>query len=144
MSLVSRTRGLARHRGKSPMQLRAELDEAVCALVALTTEVDTLRAERDLLEQQLDQAGIDLSGALEDLRAERAETLSLQAVLDNATATAVPPSHRDVDPDDQPTHPAGIDVRDLRARFAVGPVVSLWHSPQAADPAHIPRTIPVT
>ncbi|MFP3986945.1 hypothetical protein U9R90_05460 [Streptomyces sp. E11-3] len=144
MSLVTRGRRLARHRGKTPMQLRVELDEAVCTLIALTTEVDNLGAERAQLELQLDQAGIDLSGALEDLRASEAEKAhlrielhALRAFKANVLATTVPPMERDIDPDEQPTHPTGFDVRPLWD--ALGPVVAVA-APRAADPAHIPHT----
>ena len=56
-----------------------------------------------------------------------------EAAEANRTAVTVPPAERDIDPDDQPTHPTGIDVREVRERFASGPVVSLHHAPQA-DP----------
>ncbi|WPO70252.1 hypothetical protein [Streptomyces sp. KN37] len=61
-------RTLGRHRGKTPAQLRAELDKADCTLIGLATENDGLRADRDQLERQLDAAGIDLSGARDALR----------------------------------------------------------------------------
>jgi len=62
-----------------------------------------------------------------------------QQVADEANAHAVdvPPAIRPISgPEDEATGP--IDVRDLRARFAGGPVVSLHHSPQAVRPDHIP------
>ncbi|GGS41160.1 hypothetical protein F2B00_03190 [Streptomyces parvus] len=68
------------------------------------------------------------------LRAQLAPYLAADA---NANAITVPPSERDSSRfEDQATAP--IDVRELRNRFAAGPVVSLHHSPQAADPTHIP------
>lgn len=42
-SLIPSLIGAGRHRGKSPAQLRAELDEATCHLVAMATEIDGLR-----------------------------------------------------------------------------------------------------
>jgi hypothetical protein len=56
---------------------------------------------------------------------------------ENAHPITVPPMVRDTSAfEDQATAP--IDVRELRERFASGPVVSLHHSPQAANPAHVP------
>lgn len=37
-------------------------------------------------------------------------------------------------------HTQEIDLRELQERFAAGAVVSLNHSPQAIDPANVPRT----
>lgn len=34
-----------------------------------------------------------------------------------------------------------IDVREIQARFANGPVISLHHSPQAKNPAHVPSWV---
>ncbi|MEU1443044.1 hypothetical protein [Streptomyces mirabilis] len=71
---------------------------------------------------------------VDDLRAQLAPFLAAEA---NANRVDVPPMVRPIDgPEDQATGP--IDVRELRERFASGPVVSLRHSPQAANPAHVP------
>jgi hypothetical protein len=40
--------------------------------------------------------------------------LALKARVDNEHAVTVPPMHRDVDPEEQPTEPGGINVRTLR------------------------------
>lgn len=74
----------------------------------------------------------------------KAEALALRARFGpqiaaeaNATRVTVPQMVRDTSAfEDQATAP--IDVRELRERFASGPVVSLHHSPQAANPAHVP------
>lgn len=152
MVLLQDVRTKARHRGLTPWQLvqkirRLEqgLDETTCKVIELATENDVLKAERNRLEGDFDQAAIDLSGAREDLRAAEDEIAYLRkrlapflAAEANETAVTVPPMHRDTsDGADQATEP--IDVRDLRARFAEGPVVTLHPSPQAAvDPAHVP------
>lgn len=140
MSMLTRARSLGRHRGKTPFQLRAELDEATCHLVAMATEIDELKAERNQLEGQLDEAGIDYSGALDDLRQVREERdewrgrfLALQARFGpqlaaeaNANAYTVPPMQRiGADQDTQST-----DVTTLwEARDAglLGPVTNPGH-----------------
>lgn len=136
MSLYTRARSAARHRGKSPAELRAENDELACTVISLATDIDTLRRERNQLEAGLDQAGIDLSGANEDLRQLQADNERLNAdllatrqQLANATAISPLPQHIATEP---------IDCRPLRARVATGPVRNLWDSPQA-NPAHIPN-----
>ena len=75
-----------------------------------------------------------LIAEVEHLRLQLAPFLAAEA---NANRIDVPPAVRDTSAfEDQATAP--IDVRELRERFASGPVVSLHHSPQAADPGHIP------
>lgn len=136
--MLTRARSLGRHRGKTPAQLRSELDEATCHLVALATEIDELQAARTRLEAQVDEASIDYSGALEDLQQAREErdqwrdeALRLRAKFGpqlaaeaNATRITVPPMVRDTSAlEDQATGP--IDVRALwEARDAglLGPV----------------------
>lgn len=129
--------GHGTHRAEPPRKVRSERDELACALVRETTR-------SQLLQDQLDQAGIDYSGALEDLREAREtnarlndEVTRLQAALANATRIDVAAGHRDIDPDDQPTQP--IDVRPLLTRFDTGPIRRLNVSPLAVDPTHIPQ-----
>ena len=65
-----------RHRGAAPAELRAAHREDV-------RTIDALRGTVTDLMTQLDQAGIDFSGALEDLRVARAELAQAeQAVAD--------------------------------------------------------------
>ncbi|GAA0453792.1 hypothetical protein ACFQ2B_27625 [Streptomyces stramineus] len=66
MNPFSAARSLARHRGKSSTQLRHECDELTCQLIAATTQIGQLTRERNVLEAELDQAAIDISGALQD------------------------------------------------------------------------------
>ncbi|GGU52161.1 hypothetical protein [Streptomyces lavendofoliae] len=134
MSIAQDLRTRARHRGLTPWQLiqkigrlEREADSTACQLVAMATEIDGLRRERNELEAQLDDAGIDLSGALEDLRAAEVELRELRAFKANTTAVSAPASTRDIDPGDQPTAP-----------------VPLWKAPIAGpvqpvrDPGHVP------
>ncbi|MGW6531393.1 hypothetical protein [Streptomyces venezuelae] len=81
MSKLTRIRSAGRHRGKSPAQMRAELDEAICIGLAQQTLIAELTAERTRLEAQLDAAGIELSGAREDLQAARKLNGQLEAVV---------------------------------------------------------------
>ncbi|MEU5900652.1 hypothetical protein [Streptomyces venezuelae] len=81
MSMLTRARHIGRHRGKTPAQLKKELDQAGCTLIGLATEIDGLRAERDRLEAQLDAAGIELSGVRDDLSAARKQIRHLDAVV---------------------------------------------------------------
>lgn len=136
--MLTRARSLGRHRGKTPAQLRAELDEADCKLIELATEIDQLKAARDQLEQQLDEAGIELSGALEDLRAAKQSIRHLDAVvllrdteidkLNERIRVGIGAEHVIAKTQE-------IDARELQARFTEGPVVSLHHAPQADTPA---------
>ncbi len=140
MALLQNVRTKARHRGMTPWQLvqkirvlDSALDDATCKLIALTTENEELKAERNRLEGDFDQAAIDRSAALEDLAAAREEIGALRAELAphrarkaNAHRVDVPPMERDTsNPEDQATAPQGIDVTALwEARDAghLGPV----------------------
>jgi hypothetical protein len=153
MSLLTTVRSAARHRGRSPAQLREELDQANASL-------DELGRAYLTVVEQLDQAGIDLSGALEDIRVaherntelcvanealseENRELTARLANLDPYRNLAI--GTRDVDPGDSPTEP--IDVRALRAAHGDdylnrtgeawrGPitVAPLWQAPFATVP----------
>ncbi|NEB42336.1 hypothetical protein [Streptomyces sp. SID14515] len=103
--------------------VRAKRAEAEQVVVCLDADLRDRTAERDQARDEIRQ-----------LHAQLAPFLAAEA---NANAVTVPPSERDTTRfEDQATAP--IDVRELRNRFTAGPVVSLHHSPQAADPTHIP------
>ncbi|MFE7485550.1 hypothetical protein [Streptomyces sp. NPDC057552] len=103
--------------------IRAKRAEAEQVVVCLAADLDDRTGERD-------QARAEVTA----LRAQLAPYLAAEA---NANAITVPAAERDTSRfEDQATAP--IDVRELQARFTAGPVVSLHHSPQAADPTHIP------
>jgi hypothetical protein len=138
-------KGAGRHRGKSPYQLRRELDAALCDLSLMATENGQLRNERNQFEAQLDEAGIDLSGARHDLHISGLENARLQAALtawEARWANTHPinvPAPRDMrGNDDRPTTPQGIDVRDLRAIYPVVPITEQPAAPDATNPANIP------
>ncbi|MFF1709255.1 hypothetical protein [Streptomyces sp. NPDC058268] len=63
MSMLTRARGIGRHRGKTPAQLRAELDEAICTGMARAEVINALSGERNRLEAALDETGLELSAA---------------------------------------------------------------------------------
>jgi septal ring factor EnvC (AmiA/AmiB activator) len=121
---LPRLRGTGQHRGKSPAQLRRELDQATCDLVALATRLYEVTEERTRLEEQLDAAGIELSGVRLDLCTTEAELAAVTARLANATAITVPPAVRDTSHSaDQATQP--INVRPLWDAPVAGPVRSV-------------------
>ncbi|NED31027.1 hypothetical protein [Streptomyces sp. SID8499] len=139
MSITQDLRTRRKHRGKTPWQLvqtigrlEREADAATCQMVAMATEIDGLKAANARLEADFDQAAIDYSTALDDLRQARdendrlaAELAAMKATEANATAVTVPPMVRDTSVvEDQATGP--IDVRALwEARDAglLGPVL---------------------
>ena len=129
MSILSTARSAARHRQMSRLEMAAYIAQLEGQNTALT-------AENTLLERQLDAAGIELSGALEDVRVARNENLRLDAALTatnaqlaNATAKSDLPQHIST----QPTPTV--------QRFDTGPVLRSGASPLAVvDPGQIRRT----
>lgn len=142
MSILDTVRAYTDCRGLTRRQviqlvgrLRQEADDTVCRMIAMATEIDELKADRRQLEDQLDQAGIDRSGSLEDLRVAKAEAAralaaltATEAKLANATAQSQLPQHISTQP-----------VPTVRQRFESGPVVHVGVSPLAAvtNPGHV-------
>ncbi|MFE9844754.1 hypothetical protein [Streptomyces goshikiensis] len=115
--------GIARHRGRhrrlsssAITALYRQKDAATVAAIKYATEVTEL-------QQQLDTAGITISGLLLDAEEAQREITRLTAALANATTVRIAAGVRDIAPDDEPTHP--IDVRKIRAE----------HAADAANPA---------
>ncbi|MGW3321082.1 hypothetical protein [Streptomyces virginiae] len=109
MSLADIVRAQGQHRGLPPRKLRT---------IAYNAERRTEAAEAaaEELQQQLDTAGIELSGLQLDLETARAEGIRLRAALDNATTVHVAAAlGRDIWPGDEDTHP--IDVSEIRDRY---------------------------
>lgn len=127
MSLIS---GPGLHRLPSRLQLAADLKACHRQKDAATVAAIKYATEATELQQQLDEAGITISGLLEDLETARKEGIRLQAALDNATSVSVATGSRDIWPGEEPTHPQGLDVSTLRAQFAA--------RPGRTDPAHVP------
>lgn len=115
MSVLGIARPRGRHRRLSPSEVTALHRQKDAATVAAI---------------QLDAAGIRLSGALWDLEEAQREITSLKAALANATSITPRPATRDIDPDDQPTSPTGINVRPLWDALGI--------VPGNTSPAHIP------
>lgn len=150
MSAISRSK--PKHRAVDKVaELRDEnhrlLTQVVGAgdvIVNLEHQLADVRAKRAEAEQvvvclaaDLEDRTAELDQALAEADRLRAELAPYKAAEANANAITVPPSERDTTAfEDQATAP--IDVRDFRNRFTAGPVVSLHHSPLAADPTHIP------
>ncbi|MFF1341078.1 hypothetical protein ACFVYT_24695 [Streptomyces sp. NPDC058290] len=112
MSLIS---GPGLHRLPSRQQLAADLKAVNRQKDAATIAAIKYATEATELQQQLDEAGITISGLLHDLEIARQEGIRLQAALDNATTVSVASAVRDITPGDEPTHP--IDVRKIRAEY---------------------------
>jgi uncharacterized coiled-coil DUF342 family protein len=137
VSVAQDLRTRAKHRGLTPWQLiqkigrlEREADKRTCQLVAMATEIDELRAERNQLEQDFDRAAVDYATALDDLRIARSETartqealIATKALLANATAVSDLPKHTG---------------QGLQQRFEQGPTVRLGASPMAVtDPGSV-------
>ena len=144
MSVVQDLRTRAKHRGLTPWQLiqkigrlEREADDHTCQMVAMATEIDELRADRNRLQDDFDRAAIDYSGALQDRDEWRDKALALQARFGpqlaaeaNANRVTVPPMVRDTSAiEDQATGP--IYVQPLRDAVNAGPIGPVM------DPGHV-------
>lgn len=126
MSVIDTLAAHARHRRLTRNQLmvklgrlEAEADNLVCELVALTTENDAIKSERNQLEQQLDTAGIELSGVREDLAEAEQELTELRAFKANVLSVS------DLSAQSGPAAPA-----PTADRFNDGPVVRIGVRPE--------------
>ena len=93
----------------------------VLRLEGVIAELDKAALRRDARIHQLEADAVDVSVERHQrqLAEEKADDferryLALKSRADNEHAVTVPLMHRDVDADDQPTAPGGIDVRTLR------------------------------
>jgi uncharacterized coiled-coil DUF342 family protein len=137
VSIVQDLRTRRRHRGKSPWQLvqtigrlEREADENTCQMVAMATENDELRTDRNRIAAQREEDAIAAAATIDNLTAERdglAEELAALkhrfgaqiAAEANANRIDVPPMVRDTSAiEDQATGP--IYVRTLREAAAAG------------------------
>ena len=143
MSIFDTVMAHGRHRRLTRLQLmekvgrlEREADNRTCQLVGLATEVDELRGERNQLEAQLDTAGIELSGAREDLAAAEQELTALRAFKANVTSVS------DLDVLTAPDAPP-----PTASRFDTGPVLRAGKRPvptwAAEADAETTQTIPI-
>ena len=126
--MLTRARSLGRHRGKTPAQLRTELDEATCKLIGLTTEIDQLKA-------QLDTAGSELAGAREDTRAAKQSIRHLEAIVllrDREIDKLTERIRVGIGAEHVIAKTQEIDTREVQARFAEGPIVDLPQQREAS------------
>ncbi|WP_327223087.1 hypothetical protein OG229_02765 [Streptomyces platensis] len=138
MTVISTVRHIARHRGESSLQIRTANARLHQQVEELTGHLIRLAGEADLLETEMDEAAIDYSGALDDLRVVREENARLAAAVTawearyaNDHPVSVP-APRDLRvPDERPTEP--INVVELRHRFQhAGRTVHVTGCPFAA------------
>jgi len=150
MSTLTTARTAAKHRRKSHTELYAEIARLERENEQLACAYTKLAAQYLIQQDELDQAGIDVSGALEDKRVaevradlaerqrheEHVELTRLRARVANLDPWRLPGvGTRDVDPGDEATQP--IDVRALRAVHAepwTSPVIHLSQAPFATIP----------
>lgn len=66
--LIPTWRGVAKHRGKSGLQLLRELAAAELKVASLTAGIDQIAAERNTAEEQLDNAGQEIQQLEETVR----------------------------------------------------------------------------
>ena len=147
MSITQDIRTRAKHRGKTPWQLiqtigrlEREADATACQMVAMATENDELRADRNRIAAEFDEQALAHQATVDRLTVHRDELLTEVTALKerfgpelaaeaNANRIDVPRMARIGA--DQETVPQGIDVTTLwAARDAglLGPVT---------DPGHI-------
>lgn len=136
MSILDTVRAHGRHR-LSAAELRDENRLLLAREVAASDFFALLIEDRDRVhaawqheKQKAADAELVVVQQQADLETAHERINELRAQLANLQAVTVPPMERDTsDGADQATQP--IDVRELQARFAAGPVVSLHHSPLA-------------
>lgn len=98
-------------------QLTTDLQSDVRRLTAQVAEEQGARAVAEADVEARDRWLKDSERELEDAR----RRLSISVLAESAAART-----------------QEIDVREIRERFATGPVIALHNSPQAGDPAHVP------
>ncbi|NUS58513.1 MAG: hypothetical protein HOV66_27225 [Streptomycetaceae bacterium] len=113
--------GLRRYTRKHLVHDRDAARAEVLRLQGVIAELDWKIFEQGERIAQLEADAVDV-GVERQLREAAAvkvadldrQLTGLKARMANETAITVPPMHRDVDPDELPTEPGGIDVRTLR------------------------------
>lgn len=129
-----------RHKAADEVRrLRHQLDGAGLLITGLRQQVTEARDAEDRANAKavrVDEAEARATAAEQQAAVMDAELQELRAFKANATATSIPAGHRDVDPDDQPTHPTGIHVQPLWDALNVGPVHAVTNPGQTTWGAH--------
>ncbi|NUL13256.1 hypothetical protein [Streptomyces lunaelactis] len=103
----------------SLLTFKAAADDFFALLVADRDDVYACWRQSQQRAADAEQVVVCLQA---DLDAQTAELNELRAFKANAEKVSQAAGQRDVDPDDQPTHPTGIDVTTLWDALGVGPV----------------------
>lgn len=114
-------------------RLRHQLAGAGHCIAGLRQQVAEARAAEDRANAKavrVDEAEARAVAAEQKLAEQAAELRQLRAFKANVTSIDVPPGHRDVHPDDQPTAP--VDVKPLWAALGIGPVHAVTDPGQTA------------
>jgi hypothetical protein len=96
---------------------RAEILRLEGVIAGLDTTV--IEQKERIAQLEADAVDVSVERQLRLLAEDKADEterryLALKSRVDNGQAITVPPMHRDVDDGEQPTEPAGINVRTLR------------------------------
>ncbi|MFD7861816.1 hypothetical protein [Streptomyces sp. NPDC059783] len=144
MNIRTTARRIGRHRSATPAELRAEnvalLNRQAAAddyfALLMHDRAEVYEAWEAAVRRAADAETVVVCQQA-DIEELTAEVTRLRAELANTMRVDVPLMERDTtDGADQATAP--IDARELRERFAAGPVVTLHHAPQATTPVHVP------
>lgn len=101
-------------------RLRHQLEGAGLLIRGMRLQVAQAEDARDKANAKanlLQEADTRAAAVEARMRAMTEELTALRAFKANVIAVDSPTGHRDIDPDDQPTHPSGINVMTLRAAF---------------------------
>jgi chromosome segregation ATPase len=140
MSILNTVRSTAKHRGKTPTQLKTELDDLTCRHTRLTLHFAELATAMKHTRKQLGTevvGGLEMEQTLRRVYAERDEARAeIRRLLADLTALRATIQPRDTtDPADQTTHP--MDARELQAELGddyLNATRQTWIGPLHAAP----------
>ncbi|MFF1684651.1 hypothetical protein [Streptomyces sp. NPDC058254] len=147
MSVLTRARSLGRHRGKTPAQLRTELDNATCQLISNATDIGELKRQRNQLAAELDETRTDAQRAAEDdarqIRDLRRQVADLTRKLDvGVKAEHVIAKTQELDTDEirrQCVKPVPLHQSPMAADAGLlSPVIRISTAGASADPGRAP------
>ncbi|MEV6696287.1 hypothetical protein AB0M68_03865 [Streptomyces sp. NPDC051453] len=146
MSMLTRARSIGRHRGKTPAQLRTELDKATCQLIDQATEINGIKGQRNQLAAELDETRIDAQRAAEDdarqIRDLRRQVADLTRKLDvGVKAEHVIAKTQELDTDEILRHcvkPVPLHQSPMADTGLLSSVVRISGNGASANPGHRP------